>query len=203
MLTAVISVLIGSIAGCLATLQVERVRARRNEAEMAEGRQRAEKRAFRLVERELDIAAQQIADAAAAGHYLGGDWQSLTLEWGEQRPVLAGSLGTGDWFRILAAYNALEDLQGLLERRLGSRGDPETIGQVVSSALVDAHNGRVREDDQLRLRWQAIRSAEWILRSYSGDAEGVDSALRSDELIARRLWGSSRGEQASVEPSRA
>lgn len=88
MLTAVISVLIGSIAGCLATLQVERVRARRNEAEMAEERRRAEKRAFRLVERELDIAAQQIADAAAAGHYLRGDWQSLTLEWGEQRPVL-------------------------------------------------------------------------------------------------------------------
>jgi hypothetical protein len=91
---------------------------------------------------------------------------------------------------VTAAYDSIVDLNEGLDQRLGALAQttPENLGQVLTSAVAEGRLSRVRDDDQLELRWRAIRTASWILRAYGGEAEEAHWALEQERLLARQLW---------------
>lgn len=169
---------------------LERVRWRRAEAAGARNRELATKRALRLVERELNEAETRIARIVGRGCFAPADRTFATNEWNEHRGWLAGELGVADWHQVTAAYDSIVDLNEALDQRLGALAHTtaENLGQVLTSAVAEAGLSRVRDDDQLELRWRAVRTASWILRAYAGEAEEAHWALEQDRLLARQLW---------------
>lgn len=184
-------VMIAVVTGVIAFLSatwIERMRWRRAAAGEAAQRALASRRAVRLVERELFEAEQRIVRAVRAGHYSRNNRVLATREWDEHRGVISTELGVADWHLVGAAYDAIIDLNERLDERLGSVGPPTDAGQALVSGVAEMGLSRVRDGDQLQLRWRAIRTASWILRAQLDEAEKVSFAWAEDERLAAELW---------------
>lgn len=159
---------------------------------MAAAEQEASVReAMRIVEQELWANEQMLADAARTGMFW-STTRSLTQDaWHAYRQTLSRLLGLADWQTLNAAYEAVNDLElRLRERAVETR--PENAAQAITSAILDVHGRRVRDDDRLELRWRAVRRASWMLRATLDEGEKVTVALDEDERLAAELWPQSR-----------
>jgi hypothetical protein len=183
--------LLAAAIGVLGGRWLERTRAR-NQLEMrAEERSELVRGAVRLVELELFAAEQAIAGAAREGRFSHADRPLATGAWQRHAQTLASALGVADWHRVHAAYDAIMDLNALLERH-AAQFDSESRGARGHLYSSEPVTMATRDDDGVELRWRAIRTASWILRAQIGDEERVDVALADDERRAKILFGSGR-----------
>jgi hypothetical protein len=190
MVDALVPALITGAVGVVGATSVERARWRRTAAASAAERELVTQRGLRLVEREFHEAEMRITRAARIGFFLAADRRLATDEWHAHRAELAAVLGATDWHRVIAAYDAIVDLNETLDERLGAVAEstPENVGQAITSAVFEARLSQVRDTDQLESRWRAIRTASWILRAYVGDSGKAERAIDEDERMAAELW---------------
>src|SRR4051794_36822408 len=103
-------ILLAGVVSAVGGIWLERARARRAARLQADERELANKRALRLLERELHEAGERIARAASTGVFSVRDRRLGTDEWDAHRAEVAGVLGAADWQRVIAAYDAIIDL---------------------------------------------------------------------------------------------
>ena len=150
----------------------ERRRWRRERESAAEERQLEVRQSTRLVELELWEAEQLITAAVVAGSYRDG-LRASTRAWETWRAYVARHLGVADWRGVAMAFEAIHDLNRLLDTREAN----------AEGALL------VEDEDQLQARWDAVRNASWILRGEAGEGEKVHSWLAENEKLEARLFG--------------
>jgi len=180
---------VAALAGVALTLVgawlTERRRWRRERESAAEERRLEVRQATRLVEQELCEAEQLIAAAARAGCYRPGIRASMTA-WTVWRPYLARHLGVADWRGVSMAFDAIRDLNELLDARQADEDGPLLID--------DGH--------LLRDRWDAVRNASWILRGEAEEGESVHRWLDESEKLAARLFNVPAESEHSTQASR-
>jgi hypothetical protein len=93
-----------------------RRRWRREREATAEERQLEVRQATRLIEQELVEAEHLIIAAAKAKEYRRAR-RAPTATWNEWRPYLARHLGVADWRLVTMAFDAITDLNWLLDNR--------------------------------------------------------------------------------------
>jgi hypothetical protein len=164
--------LAGGALVAAANAMTERRRWRREREATAEERQLEVRQATRLIEQELVEAEHLIIAAAKAKEYRRAR-RAPTATWNEWRPYLARHLGVADWRLVTMAFDAINDLNWLLDNR-------EAEGRV---RLV------VRDDDQLKQRLYAVRTAAHILRLEVDEGEKVDRWLKEGQALDADLFG--------------
>jgi hypothetical protein len=157
----------------VANWNTERRRWRRERDAAAEERRLEVRQTTRLVEQELWEAEQFIAAAAESGCYGPSVRRASTATWNRSREYLARHLGVADWRRVTSAFDAINDLNWLLDSRAAE-----------PSGVLD-----VRDEDCLEARWRAVRTAAWILRAEVDEAEKLDDWLAEDKVAAAKLFG--------------
>jgi hypothetical protein len=174
LLLAVVSALAalaGGIVSASASALAERRRWRREREVAAEARQLEIRQATRLIEQELVEAEQMIIEAAARKEYRRAQ-RASTATWNDWRPYLARHLGVADWRCVATAFVAVNDLNLVLATR-------EAHGSVVV----------VRDQDKLRERLYAVKTASHILRLELAEGERTDHWAEETQALLARLFG--------------
>ncbi len=173
LLLAVVSALaalVGGIVSACASAWIERRRWRREREVALEARQLEIRQATRLIEQELVEAEQMMIEAAGATEYRHAQRVS-TATWNDWRAYLARHLGVADWRRVATAFVALSDLNLVLATR-------EARGSVVL----------VREQDKLKERLYAVRTASHILRLELEEGERTHQWVEETQILLARLF---------------
>lgn len=156
-------------------------RGRGNRERQAEDRRHARqlRLAVRLVMEELAESLSLIETAARSRRYWIGPRYLPTATWSEYRTEIAGIVESAlDWRRITGAYDAINDLNWVVDHRRRTSRDSSgpTRGFWIEPV------------DGTRDAWLRVRLALETLEGSLGISREASRAAESREVLVARLW---------------
>ena len=160
-------------------LLIERGRAKRERRAEADRAKRELRLAARLVMEELAESMVLIQKSARSRRYWVGPRALPTTTWNQYRTVIAAGIDSAlDWRLVTAAYDAINNLNWLVEHR---RRTEQRVSTGVEGAIVNEH-------DETRAVWRASRSALHALERTVEVSGPASRLLHDQDDLELEFW---------------